>query len=133
MTAITYHQYTGEHDLPHIMSLVEHELSKPYVVYTSSTNGASLRSLRFKFNGSPRLPQATSLLPRGRVLDIRCHCHLSPPRKCSLSAHSTGLPSISKTAKYFFSRFSQVFSLILGFSVTFYLFFDFYKLCPQLL
>jgi hypothetical protein len=41
--------------------------------------------------------------------------------------------NISKTAKYFFSRFSQVFSLILGFSVTFYLFFDFYKLCPQLL
>jgi hypothetical protein len=43
------------------------------------------------------------------------------------------LNRISKTAKYFFSRFSQVFSLILGFSVTFYLFFDFYKLCPQLL
>jgi hypothetical protein len=33
----------------------------------------------------------------------------------------------------FFSCLSQVFSLILGFFVTFYLFFNFYKLCPQLL
>lgn len=34
MASITYRQYTGEHDLPHIVSLVEHELSEPYVVYT---------------------------------------------------------------------------------------------------
>ena len=35
--------------------------------------------------------------------------------------------------KSFFFHFSQVFSLILGFFVTFYLFFNFYKLYPQLL
>ena len=34
MVAITYRQYTGEPDLPHIISLVEHELSEPYVIYT---------------------------------------------------------------------------------------------------
>jgi len=34
MAAITYRQYTGEPDLPHIISLVEHELSEPYVIYT---------------------------------------------------------------------------------------------------
>ena len=34
MTAVTYRQYTGEPDLPHIISLVEHELSEPYVIYT---------------------------------------------------------------------------------------------------
>ncbi|KAI0729663.1 acyl-CoA N-acyltransferase [Fomitopsis betulina] len=31
---IVYRQYTGESDLPHIMSLVQHELSEPYVIYT---------------------------------------------------------------------------------------------------
>jgi peptide alpha-N-acetyltransferase len=34
MAAIIYRQYTGEPDLPHIISLVEHELSEPYVIYT---------------------------------------------------------------------------------------------------
>ena len=34
MASITYRQYTGEPDLPHIISLVEHELSEPYVIYT---------------------------------------------------------------------------------------------------
>lgn len=31
---IMYRQYAGESDLPHIMSLVQSELSEPYVVYT---------------------------------------------------------------------------------------------------
>ncbi|KAJ3992835.1 acyl-CoA N-acyltransferase [Lentinula boryana] len=31
---ITYRLYTGEPDLPHIISLIESELSEPYVVYT---------------------------------------------------------------------------------------------------
>ena len=34
MDAITYHAYSGEHELPHIISLVQGELSEPYVVYT---------------------------------------------------------------------------------------------------
>ena len=34
MTSILYRQYNGERDLPHIISLVEHELSEPYVIYT---------------------------------------------------------------------------------------------------
>ncbi|PCH43030.1 acyl-CoA N-acyltransferase [Wolfiporia cocos MD-104 SS10] len=34
MSSIIYRQYTGESDLPHIMSLVQHELSEPYVIYT---------------------------------------------------------------------------------------------------
>jgi len=34
MDAISYRQYTGEADLPHIMSLVQTELSEPYVIYT---------------------------------------------------------------------------------------------------
>lgn len=34
MASIIYRQYTGERDLPHIVSLVEHELSEPYVIYT---------------------------------------------------------------------------------------------------
>lgn len=29
-----YRQYTGEDDLPHIMALVQTELSEPYVIYT---------------------------------------------------------------------------------------------------
>ncbi|GJE99369.1 acyl-CoA N-acyltransferase [Phanerochaete sordida] len=32
--SIEYRQYTGESDLPHIMALVQHELSEPYVIYT---------------------------------------------------------------------------------------------------
>ncbi|KAF9447483.1 acyl-CoA N-acyltransferase [Macrolepiota fuliginosa MF-IS2] len=31
---IIYRQYTGESDLPHIMALVQNELSEPYVIYT---------------------------------------------------------------------------------------------------
>ncbi|KAJ3568330.1 hypothetical protein NP233_g5785 [Leucocoprinus birnbaumii] len=31
---IMYRQYTGESDLPHIMALVQNELSEPYVIYT---------------------------------------------------------------------------------------------------
>lgn len=34
MASVVYRQYTGERDLPHIISLVEHELSEPYVIYT---------------------------------------------------------------------------------------------------
>lgn len=34
MTEILYRQYIGEPDLPHIMSLVQSELSEPYVIYT---------------------------------------------------------------------------------------------------
>ncbi|KAG8215256.1 acyl-CoA N-acyltransferase [Butyriboletus roseoflavus] len=33
-TVILYRQYIGESDLPHIMSLVQSELSEPYVIYT---------------------------------------------------------------------------------------------------
>ncbi|OBZ74567.1 N-alpha-acetyltransferase MAK3 [Grifola frondosa] len=32
--SIIYRQYTGESDLPYIMTLVQHELSEPYVIYT---------------------------------------------------------------------------------------------------
>jgi len=31
---ITYRSYIGESDLPHIMALVQSELSEPYVIYT---------------------------------------------------------------------------------------------------
>jgi hypothetical protein len=31
---IAYRQYVGESDLPHIMALVQNELSEPYVIYT---------------------------------------------------------------------------------------------------
>ncbi|KAF8556718.1 acyl-CoA N-acyltransferase [Imleria badia] len=31
---ISYREYTGESDLPHIMALVQTELSEPYVIYT---------------------------------------------------------------------------------------------------
>lgn len=34
MSGICYRQYMGESDLPHIMALVQHELSEPYVIYT---------------------------------------------------------------------------------------------------
>jgi peptide alpha-N-acetyltransferase len=34
MDTITYRPYSGEHELPHIISLVQGELSEPYVVYT---------------------------------------------------------------------------------------------------
>ncbi|KAI6135340.1 acyl-CoA N-acyltransferase [Pisolithus croceorrhizus] len=34
MAEIVYRQYIGESDLPHIMSLVQTELSEPYVIYT---------------------------------------------------------------------------------------------------
>ncbi|KAI0370881.1 acyl-CoA N-acyltransferase [Pilatotrama ljubarskyi] len=34
MDAIIYRQYSGESELPHIMALVQHELSEPYVIYT---------------------------------------------------------------------------------------------------
>jgi peptide alpha-N-acetyltransferase len=34
MDTITYRSYSGEHELPHIISLVQNELSEPYVVYT---------------------------------------------------------------------------------------------------
>jgi peptide alpha-N-acetyltransferase len=34
MTEILYRQYVGESDLPHIMALVQSELSEPYVIYT---------------------------------------------------------------------------------------------------
>lgn len=31
---IIYRPYSGESDLPHVMALVQSELSEPYVVYT---------------------------------------------------------------------------------------------------
>ena len=31
---IIYRQYSGESDLPHVMALVQNELSEPYVIYT---------------------------------------------------------------------------------------------------
>ncbi|KAM6493458.1 Acyl-CoA N-acyltransferase [Amanita muscaria] len=34
MTDIVYRRYAGESDLPHIMALVQSELSEPYVIYT---------------------------------------------------------------------------------------------------
>lgn len=34
MASILYRQYLGESDLPHIMALVQSELSEPYVIYT---------------------------------------------------------------------------------------------------
>jgi peptide alpha-N-acetyltransferase len=34
MDSITYRAYSGEHELNHIISLVQGELSEPYVVYT---------------------------------------------------------------------------------------------------
>lgn len=34
MSEIVYRQYVGESDLPHIMALVQNELSEPYVIYT---------------------------------------------------------------------------------------------------
>ena len=34
MDAVIYRQYSGESELPHIMALVQHELSEPYVIYT---------------------------------------------------------------------------------------------------
>jgi len=34
MSEILYRQYVGESDLPHIMALVQNELSEPYVIYT---------------------------------------------------------------------------------------------------
>lgn len=34
MADIIYRQYVGEADLPHIMALVQSELSEPYVIYT---------------------------------------------------------------------------------------------------
>ncbi|KAH9952669.1 hypothetical protein BC827DRAFT_1148353 [Russula dissimulans] len=34
MNTITYRAYSGEHELPHTISLVQNELSDPYVVYT---------------------------------------------------------------------------------------------------
>ena len=34
MSEIIYRQYAGEPDLPHIMALVQSELSEPYVIYT---------------------------------------------------------------------------------------------------
>jgi len=34
MAHIAYRQYVGESDLPHIMALVQNELSEPYVIYT---------------------------------------------------------------------------------------------------
>jgi N-alpha-acetyltransferase 30 len=34
MTEIQYRKYIGEKDLPHVMELVQSELSEPYVIYT---------------------------------------------------------------------------------------------------
>ncbi|KAF8890655.1 acyl-CoA N-acyltransferase [Infundibulicybe gibba] len=34
MSDIIYRQYAGESDLPHVMALVQNELSEPYVIYT---------------------------------------------------------------------------------------------------
>ncbi|KAF9264635.1 acyl-CoA N-acyltransferase [Marasmius fiardii PR-910] len=34
MSEIMYRQYIGESDLPHVMALVQSELSEPYVIYT---------------------------------------------------------------------------------------------------
>ena len=58
MVDIVYRQYTGEADLPHIISLVEHELSEPYVIYTYRyfLNQWYVSSFSyFRSNDSPRL------------------------------------------------------------------------------
>lgn len=60
MASIIYRQYTGERDLPHIISLVEHELSEPYVVYTyryflNQWCDIPLSALRMPLNNSLRL------------------------------------------------------------------------------
>lgn len=34
MSQIMYRPYVGESDLPHVMALVQNELSEPYVIYT---------------------------------------------------------------------------------------------------
>lgn len=34
MSQVIYRQYVGESDLPHVMGLVQNELSEPYVIYT---------------------------------------------------------------------------------------------------
>ncbi|KAF8918322.1 acyl-CoA N-acyltransferase [Mucidula mucida] len=34
MSEVMYRQYIGEPDLPHVMALVQNELSEPYVIYT---------------------------------------------------------------------------------------------------
>lgn len=34
MSGIHYRPYSGEKDLPHVMTLVQSELSEPYVIYT---------------------------------------------------------------------------------------------------
>ena len=66
MASIVYRQYTGEPDLPHIISLVEHELSEPYVIYTYryflNQWCASLYSPSPDQKLNP-LAQAASLLP----------------------------------------------------------------------
>lgn len=80
MSSIVYRQYTGERDLPHIISLVEHELSEPYVIYT----------YRYFLNQwcvsfCPRPQPNNSLYPRphlsflvSSIPNTPCHYHISP-------------------------------------------------------
>ena len=79
MTAITYRQYTGERDLPHIISLVEHELSEPYVIYTYRyflNQWYASPPSHFYSTASPCLTQAASLLPSepcfGHLMSLPC-------------------------------------------------------------
>jgi len=71
MASIVYRQYTGEPDLPHVISLVEHELSEPYVIYT----------YRYFLNQWPHLsflayPDDGSEVPVGCIV-----CKQSPHRE----------------------------------------------------
>lgn len=82
MSSIRYRQYTGESDLPHIMALVQHELSEPYVIYTYRyflhqwyvllRFGVIYVVLR---SGRPHLSYLVSLIPRAstgsEILNLR--------------------------------------------------------------
>jgi hypothetical protein len=84
MSSIIYRQYTGEHDLPHIISLVEHELSEPYVVYTyryflNQWYDIPHPALRVQLTNSLRLTQAAPLLlsePPFWILHVIIMSHL---------------------------------------------------------
>jgi hypothetical protein len=89
MASVVYRQYTGERDLPHIISLVEHELSEPYVIYTYRY----FLNQWYVFPSSPH--PAQQLIPPHRphlsflvspVPDAPCRYHVSPSRECSLDA-----------------------------------------------
>jgi hypothetical protein len=68
MDGITYRAYSGEHELPHIISLVQGELSEPYVVYTYRyfLHQWSVRSAFFSL--TPHLLMLTLVLSLTTVL-----------------------------------------------------------------